>query len=147
MRALLDINVLVALFDPDHPHHVTATVWLRDNVATGWASSPTTQNGCVRMLSHVGYRNPLPAVVVIERLREAVAHPAHEFWADDISMLDAASIDATRVHGPRQVTDVYLLALAARHGGRFVTFDGGIAVDAARGASARNLLVLGAGRA
>jgi toxin-antitoxin system PIN domain toxin len=144
MRALLDINVLVALFDPDHPYHALATDWLHDNVADGWASCPTTQNGCVRMISHVGYRNPLPAAAVIDRLRDAVAHPAHEFWPDDLAIADAALVDASRIHGPRQLTDVYLLALVTRRGGRFVTFDGGIALAAVRGASARNLLVLGA---
>ena len=51
-------------------------------------------------------------------------------------------MDATRIHGARQVTDVYLLALAVRHGGAFVTFDASVALDAARGAGTRHLVVL-----
>ena len=35
----------------------------------------------------------------------------------------------------REVTDIYLLALAVRRGGRLVTFDGGIAREVVRGAS------------
>ena len=45
--------------------------------------------------------------------------------------------------GHRQVTDLYLLALAVRNGGRFVTFDSRITLDAVPGAQARHLLVLG----
>jgi uncharacterized protein len=50
--------------------------------------------------------------------------------------------DAARIHGPRQLTDLYLLALAVERGGRLVTFDSGIALDAVNGAAARHLLVL-----
>jgi predicted nucleic acid-binding protein len=51
-------------------------------------------------------------------------------------------IDASRVHGPRQLTDVYLLALAVRQGGRLVTFDKAIALDAVRSATPIHLLAL-----
>jgi uncharacterized protein len=51
-------------------------------------------------------------------------------------------IDATRIHGPRQLTDAYLLALAASHGGRLVTFDGKIPLTAVKQAKSHNLLVL-----
>ena len=142
MRALLDVNVLIALLDPDHVHHRSATGWLVQNLHLGWASCPLTQNGCIRIMSQPGYPNAVPAAVVIERLREATAHSAHRFWPDDTSMLDAKAIDETQVHGPRQVTDVYLLALAVKHGGRFVTFDGAIARAAVRGSGAGQLHVL-----
>lgn len=42
----------------------------------------------------------------------------------------------------RQVTDVYLLALAVKHGGRFVTFDRRIVLDTVKGARAENLAIL-----
>ena len=35
-----------------------------------------------------------------------------------------------------------LLALAVRHGGRFVTFDGRVPLDAVKGATPEHLLVL-----
>jgi uncharacterized protein len=143
MRALLDVNVLIALMDADHPHHRWAAQWFRDNVDLGWASCPLVQNGCVRIMSLPAYPNALPIAVVVERLREATANPSHAFWPDDLSALDPALFDVKRIHGARQLTDVYLLALAVRHGGRFVTFDGAIPRDAVRGASADNLLVLG----
>ena len=142
MRALLDINILIALLDADHPHHEWAARWLKANARHGWASCPLTQNGCIRIMSQSGYPNAVPVAVVMQRLREAAVHSAHRFWPDDLSLLDARAIDETQVHGPRQVTDIYLLALAVKHGGRFVTFDGSIAPSAVRGATERNLLIL-----
>jgi len=75
-------------------------------------------------------------------LREATSHSAHRFWPDDLSLLDVRAVDETQVHRPRQVTDVYLLALAVKHSGRFVTFDGAIALSAVRGAADKHLLIL-----
>lgn len=142
MRALLDVNVLIALLDPDHAMHAQATDWLAANVRAGWASCPITQNGCIRVMSHPGYPNPLPAGAVVERLSEAVATPHHRFWPDDVSILDAAVADRTRIHGPRQVTDLYLVALAVRNRGRFVSFDAGIPLAAVRGAERKHLVAL-----
>jgi predicted nucleic acid-binding protein len=51
MRALLDINVLIALHDRDHVHHVLAAQWFARNADKGWASCPLTQNGCLRIMS------------------------------------------------------------------------------------------------
>jgi hypothetical protein len=40
MRALLDINVLIALHDRDHIHHERAALWLEAHIADGWAQLP-----------------------------------------------------------------------------------------------------------
>jgi len=142
MRALLDVNVLIALLDADHSLHARATEWFADNARRGWASCPITQNGCVRIMSHAAYPNTLPLGAVMERLIEASASAFHKFWPDDISLLDARVADSTRIHRPRQLTDLYLLALALRHGGLFVTFDTSISLDAIRGAEKKHILVL-----
>ena len=142
MRALLDVNVLIALLDQDHSLHQRARDWFGDQAEAGWASCPLTQNGCVRIMSNPGYRNALAASSVIHRLREAVADSRHEFWPDDVSLLDASVADATRIHGPRQLTDLYLLALAVRHTGRLVTFDASISISAVIGATERHLVAL-----
>jgi predicted nucleic acid-binding protein len=84
----------------------------------------------------------MPVRAIVERLRNAAAHRAHEFWPDDASVLDAGSIDATRIHGPGQLTDVYLLALAVAHGGRLVTLDQSIPLDAVKGAHKKHLVVI-----
>ena len=72
----------------------------------------------------------------------ATRSKVHEFWPAEVSLLDASVLDATRVHGPRQLTDLYLLALAVHRGGRLVTFDSAIALEAVRGADPRHLLML-----
>ena len=142
MRALLDVNVLIALLDEDHTMHDRARQWFTANVGEGWASCPITQNGCVRIMSHAGYPNPLRVGAIIERLAEATATSRHQFWSDDISLLDPRVADRTRIHGPRQLTDLYLLALAVRHGGRVVSFDASIPRTAIQGAEARHLVAL-----
>ena len=142
MRALLDVNVLIALLDADHVSHRTAMDWLGEHLSSGWASCPITQNGCVRIMSHPGYPNSLPVREVVERLRDATTHRAHAFWPDGHSLLDPGLVDATRIHGPRQLTDIYLLSLATQNGGRLVTFDAGVTLAAVRMAKRQNLVQL-----
>ena len=142
MRALLDVNVLIALLDQAHPHHETAWSWLKANIKHGWASCPITQNGCIRIMSQPGYPNPLPAAQVAQRLAEAAARPQHRFWPDSISLLDETAVDRSRLLSARQVTDAYLLALAVHNKGTFVTFDRSIALAVVPGAQERNVLVL-----
>jgi len=59
-----------------------------------------------------------------------------------VSLLDGSIVDPARMHGPRQLTDVYLLALAVRRRGQFVTFDTGVPRGAVKGADEAHLLVL-----
>ena len=142
MRSLLDVNVLIALLDADHTLHRAAWSWFQEHGQTGWASCPMTQNGCVRILSHAAYPNTRSVTEIVERLRAACADPTHDFWSDGVSVLDDAIVDVTRVHGSKQLTDVYLLALAVHNNGRLVTFDAGISLNAVRGATARHLVRL-----
>ncbi len=142
MRALLDVNVLIALLDQDHSMHVQAVRWFAGRAGAGWASCPITQNGCVRIMSHPNYPNPLNVGAIMERLAEAIATAEHEFWPDDFSLLDSRIVDRNRIHGPRQVTDLYLLALAVHQGGCFVSFDPSIPRMAVRGAERKHLIAL-----
>ncbi|HEY6456280.1 MAG TPA: TA system VapC family ribonuclease toxin [Steroidobacteraceae bacterium] len=142
MRALLDVNVLIALLDADHLHHVRARDWLGANIATGWASCPITQNGCIRILSQPNYPNALKPSQVAERLREATEAVYHQFWAESPSLLTPSLVNWEYIVGSRQVTDAYLLALAVHHDGRLVTFDHAIARRVVPGADERHLAVL-----
>ena len=141
-RGLLDINFLIALLDLDHSHHRDARRWIEREVKHGWASCPITQNGCVRVMSQPSYPSPLPAESVIARLRGATATSYHEFWPDDVSILDESSVRADRVHGPKQLTDIYLLALAVRHDARLVTFDPTVPMSAVPNARKHHLVVV-----
>lgn len=142
MRALLDVNVVVALLDRDHVDHRVARAWLEREIQHGWASCAITQNGVVRVMSQARYPNPVTTAEALDLLASAVRDSHHAYWPCDVSLLDPAVIDPSRLHGPRQVTDVYLLALATANGGRFVTFDDTVPVDAVPGAGAGNLVVL-----
>ena len=141
-RALLDVNVLIALLDEGHLLHHTATRWLERELAQGWATCPITENGVVRIMAQPAYPNPQPAALEAERLAEACRHPSHAFWPAPISLLQQGLIDWQRLLGPRQITDAYLLALAVSQGGRFATFDQRIGLDVVPSARAGHLRVI-----
>ncbi len=142
MRALLDINVLLALLDADHVDHIAARTWLSSQIAHGWSSCAITQNGFVRVISQPRHPSPVPPSEAFRRLERATQSEHHEFWPCKLSLLDGGLIDRGRIHGPRQVTDAYLLALAATNGGRFVTFDHTVPLEAVPSARAENLVTL-----
>ena len=134
MRALLDVNVLIALLDSAHVHHRAAMAWLHAHIDQGWASCPITQNGCIRIMSQPAYPNVRPLADIAARLHEAVQTPMHEFWPGSISLLDATLFDWQHLFSPRQLTDAYLLGLAVKHNGVFVTFDQAVPLRAVIGA-------------
>jgi toxin-antitoxin system PIN domain toxin len=141
--ALLDVNLLVALFDADHVHHEIAHAWFADTRPGGWASCPMTENGLVRVLTNPKYGSPISAVpAVLERVRAFTASGHHEFWTDLVSLSDAALFEPARVRGHRQITDVYLLGLAHVNGGRLATFDRAIPLAAVIGATPDTLEVI-----
>jgi uncharacterized protein len=142
VRALLDVNVLIALLDSDHASHGAAMGWFAEYAREGWASCPITENGCIRIMSSAKYPNALPIHSVMRHLADACNADVHEFWSDQVSLLNPGVFDWTRIHGSRQLTDIYLLALAVSHAGRFVTFDGQVPLAAVRNAKPQNLIML-----
>ncbi len=142
MRALLDINLLLALLDQAHVHHERARAWFEGQIGEGWASCPLTQNGFVRIISQPRHPEHLSTSEALELLTAAASTHYHEFWPASVSLLDEESLDRTRVHGPKQLTDLYLLSLAVSQGGRLATFDRSIPLSAVPGASEQNLVVV-----
>lgn len=142
MRALFDVNVLIALFDHDHPHHARAKSWLHQNFAFGWATCPITQNGMIRIMSQPSYTNPLSTQATTLRLRAATADAAHLFLSDNISLTDPERVDVSALLASNSTTDIYLLALAVAHNARFVTFDRGVSLRAVIGATPAHLVTL-----
>ncbi len=142
MRALLDINVLIALHDRDHVHHIRAATWFEANIEHGWASCPMTQNGCLRIMNQPGYSSPQPLSSLMAMLQRSTGAPVHETWFDDISILDAARFQHTHMHSHRQLTDLYLLGLAVKNKGRLASFDQRIPMSAVVGARAENMVTL-----
>ena len=131
MTYLLDVNVIVALFDPNHVHNQTALDWFSSAGRHAWATSPITENAVIRIVGQASYPNcPGNPAVVAALLSRFTQHPGHHFWPDDISLLDRQKIDLTRLLNASQVTDSYLLALAIAHGGQLATLDRRLIPDA-----------------
>ena len=142
MRTLFDVNVLVAILDGDHVHHERAHEWWSAHRDAGWASCPLTQNGCMRVLSQPSYPNPVSVAFAHDFLAQQIGATDHLFWPDDLSLLDSDLIDRHGILGPKQLTDVYLLALAVENGGRLATFDRTVPLNAVRRAEPRHFAIL-----
>jgi len=141
--SLLDVNVLVALFFPDHVHHDLAHDWFADHRHEGWATCAVTENGLIR----VACQQPSDEVLVrpadvIAGLERFCRDKLHKTWLDSVSLTDPAIFAPQFISGHRQLTDVYLLGLAKKMGGRLVTFDRTIPVRAVRGGTAELLHVI-----
>jgi len=142
MRALLDVNVLIALHDRDHVHHERAAMWFEANIEHGWASCPLTQNGCLRIMSQPQYSSPQPLASLVQMLRSSTQTRFHALWPDALSILDAKTFAHSHMHSARQLTDLYLLALAVQRQGRLVSFDQRIPFSAVLGAGPEHLVLL-----
>lgn len=123
MLCLPDINVLIALADPAHAFHAAARLWLSSHPRLGLATCPLTENGFLRIYGHPSYPGGpgSPALARLD-LRVYRKRRGHRFLPCDISFDDARFLDLTNVT-PRQLTDLYLVAMAVQHKMRFVTFD------------------------
>ena len=121
---LLDANVLIALAWRTHSLHTAAREWFAKNADEGWATCPSTECAFVRIISNPAFSaiaiSPPEALTV---LQTSFRHPAHNFWPDDLSISDAIKTADIRVIGHQQVTDAYLVGLAAHHGGKLATLD------------------------
>jgi uncharacterized protein len=131
---LLDVNVLVALIDPAHVAHDDAHRWFEVTGGVSWATCPITENGVLRIVGHPKYPNtpgsPAAVASIVLQLRGL---PGHRFIADDVSLVGSGGIDAGKLLTPTQITDTYLLALAAAHGAQLATFDRRLSTMAVEG--------------
>ena len=140
--ALLDVNVLIALFDETHVHHQAAHDWFAAHAKDGWATCPLTENGFLRVLTHPRAGVEDDRLTVFSSLRTFCDSKGHIFWEDSISLRDTRLFDPSVILSHKQLTDVYLLALATRKRGRLATFDARIPLKAVKGAARDNLAVI-----
>lgn len=142
-RTLLDVNVLIALLDDAHVFSRRANEWL-DAAPRRVATCPIVENGVIRIMSAPAYSATHRATPeqVADGLKALAQGLDHAFWPDEISLLDDTRVDFSRLHGHRQITDAYLLALAVQRGGALASFDEGVPLSAVRGAARRHLLTL-----
>src|SRR5450432_4589843 len=94
--ALLEVNVLIALFDAEHIHHEMAHDWFADNNRLGWATCPLTENGFLRVLGNPARGGEITRVPqLMTHLRKFCASGHHHFWPDAVSLLDETLFSAT----------------------------------------------------
>lgn len=136
MIILLDASVLIALGDAGHEQEAAALRFFQDEaVPGGWATCPLTENAFLRILSQPSYPRTLGTTAEARRvLDRLLAVPGHQFWPDDVSLADTRVFPA--LPASRHLTDLYLLGLAVKHGGRFATFDASIDASLVSGGSA-----------
>jgi uncharacterized protein len=125
MTTLLDVNVLISLVDANHIHHRAALLFFPTVRVHGWATCPLTENGATRILGRPGnFHGPDSPTAARTLLRSLLAIPGHQFWSNDISLMDTSFFPSLSTS--KHLTDLYLLALAVKHGGRLATFDASI---------------------
>jgi uncharacterized protein len=136
---LFDVNALIALISPRHLHHERMHRWFRENSPAGWATCPITENGAIRVISQptfaTGPYTPSEATDALRLVCQSDAR--HRFWRDEVSLTDDSLFSIAYIIGPQQVTDAYLLGLAARHGAKLVSFDRSLPWQAIRNGTAR----------
>jgi toxin-antitoxin system PIN domain toxin len=139
---LLDLNVLIALTDPEHIHRRKAERWFLSSGKDNWGVCPLTESGFIRLTTNpamqTGTITVERAIVILQELR---AHPGYQYWPISGSWAVLTASFAVRITGHQQVTDAYLLGLAIKEDGVLVTFDRGIRYMAGAEFS-RNVLIL-----
>lgn len=118
---LLDVNVLVALTEPEHPCYETATNWFR-TPGLDWGLCAFSEAGFLRVSTNprVGSHTVQESTLV---LAELCRLPGYRFWPIATGWAVLAAPFAERVFGHQQITDAYLLGLAIRENGILVTLD------------------------
>jgi toxin-antitoxin system PIN domain toxin len=141
---LLDLNVLIALADPEHIHRRTVEQWFLSTGKDNWGVCPFTEAGFIRIATNPAMQ---AATITVERaiaiLQAFRVHPGYHYWpiTDAENWVAVTARFAARISGYQQVTDAYLLGVAIKEDGVLVTFDRGLKYMAGAEFS-RNLLVL-----
>ena len=131
-KILLDLNVLIALLDPDHQSYQKAQDWFIRSGDDHVGLCPLTEAGFLRITTNPGYR-PVPrtmeeaiAILRVLKAHPRFAHPLFGYWGISESWVALTAPFAARIFGHQQVTDAYLLGLAIKEKLALVTFDKGI---------------------
>lgn len=142
MPHLLDTNALITLIDLDHPYSQRTQRWLTSVRDQGWYICPIVENGAIRIMSQPAYSQrrltPAEVATTIEGLKVV---SGYSFVANDVSLTDDSLFDLGRLNTSAQITDTYLLGLAAQHGAALATHDRRLVTSAVRHPAARVVLI------
>lgn len=126
-----DVNVLLAAFRSDHPHHAVALEWLQAalaGAATGrsFVLLPMAVSGFIRLATHAKvFREPAPSRVAIAFIDSLLAVPGVEMaelgreWPAFCRLLRESSASGN------DVPDAWIAAAVQTLGEHLATFDRG----------------------
>lgn len=138
-KYLLDVNVLIALTEPQHVHHRRVMRWF-NTPGLDWGLCAFTEAGFLRVAA-----NPKTGAHSVEDSANVLAtlasHPGYRYWPISAGWSTLAAPFHERVFGHQQITDAFLLGLAVKENGVLVTMDKAIQYLAGAEYS-RNVLVL-----
>jgi toxin-antitoxin system PIN domain toxin len=120
-RFLLDVNILVALFDPAHSHHRIVARWF-SSPGLQWGLCAFSEAGFLRVSTNAaaGNRTLRQATDVLKSFSN---DPCYRYWPIKAGWTSLAEPIQDRVYGHQQITDAFLLGLAIKEGGVLVTLD------------------------
>jgi hypothetical protein len=121
---LLDTNILIPLLWPRHTERAKVLAWFKANAAGSFATCSLTQAGFVRITSSLEVMHQRYSLSESRELLLALTRlPGHSFWPTTVTYFEASDPFQRRMHGPKQVTDAYLLGIVKHHGGKLATLD------------------------
>ena len=141
---LLDLNVLLAWLWPTHEAHQAAQLWMTAHRQEPWATCPLTEMGFLRIVTNKSFSPHAPgwaeAVKILSKHTQNSPH--HQFWKDSLTLREIDRRLGTRIQGPSQIADAYLLCLARVNKGMLVTFDAKARALAPKSSADHDLLVI-----
>ncbi|MCC6212272.1 MAG: PIN domain-containing protein [Burkholderiales bacterium] len=138
-----DVNVLVAAFRADHPHHRAAAGWLRERIDEGTplAVVPTVVASFLRLVtSRRVFPDAAPAARAVEFVDALLAQPGARWAAAQEEWRSLRGLCLERRLAGNDVPDAWLAASVIGLGEHLVTFDAGFRRMLPR----RQLTILGA---
>lgn len=122
VKYLADVNLLIALLDEDHVHHKMVMRWFDTSARDEFGLCTFTEAAFLRVMT-----NPRAGSHSLEEALEALAslnkHAGYRFWSMAEGWASLVEPFCERVFGHQQITDAYLLGMAAKEGGVLVTMD------------------------
>ncbi len=123
-----DVNVLVAAFRADHPHHRAATAWLRQSIATGmpFVVVPLVAAAFLRLVtSKRVFPDAAPPVRAVEFMDALLAQPGARWTAAQEEWRTLKGLCMEKSLAGNDVPDAWLAASVIGLGEHLVTFDAG----------------------
>ncbi len=120
-KYLLDVNILIALTQPEHIHFQAATKWF-DSHARDWGLCAFSEAGFLRTSANPKAGN-LTVSDATDLLAALAKRPGYRYWPITAGWALLSASFADRVYGHQQIADAYLLGLVIKENGVLVTLD------------------------